>query len=60
MDDTQRKDPVIEAYKAGVDKTLLIENLRRTPAGRLDQLQRMMDFYEAAQVARKGKRNAHE
>ena len=28
------KDPVIEAYKRDVDRTLLRENLRRTPAER--------------------------
>ena len=27
-------DPVIEAYKKDVDRTLLIENLRRTPEER--------------------------
>lgn len=28
-------DPVVEAYKAGVDRTLLVENLRRTVEERL-------------------------
>lgn len=32
------KDPVIEAYKEGVDRTLLRENLRRTIAERLSNL----------------------
>jgi hypothetical protein len=32
-------DPVIEAYKRGVDRTLLRENLRRTPAERFRNLQ---------------------
>ena len=31
-------DPVIEAYKPGVDKTLLISNLRKTPRERFEQL----------------------
>jgi hypothetical protein len=31
-------DPVIEAYKKDVDRTLLRENLRRTPEERLDRL----------------------
>ncbi len=30
-------DPVIEAYKAGVDRTLIRENLRLTPAQRLEK-----------------------
>jgi hypothetical protein len=32
-------DPVIEAYKRDVDRTLLRENLRRTPAERFRNLQ---------------------
>jgi hypothetical protein len=32
-------DPVIEAYKAGVDVTLLRENLRLTPTQRLAKLE---------------------
>lgn len=31
-------DPVIEAYKRDVDKTLLIENLRKSPAQRVQTL----------------------
>jgi hypothetical protein len=31
----QSVDPVIEAYKAGIDMTLIRENLRRTPEERL-------------------------
>lgn len=31
-------DPVVDAYKPGVDTTLLIENLRRTPQQRLDAM----------------------
>lgn len=33
------EDPVIEAYKRHVDRTLLRENLRRTPAERFRNLQ---------------------
>lgn len=32
-------DPVIEAYKRHVDRTLIRENLRRSPAERLRRLQ---------------------
>jgi len=39
-------DPVIEAYKTGIDRTLL-----RTPTERLERLQSMTRFYEEAQQA---------
>jgi hypothetical protein len=32
-------DPVIEAYKKDIDRTLLRETLKRTPAQRLERLQ---------------------
>ena len=32
------KDPLIEAYKAGIDRTLIRENLKRTPEERLRNL----------------------
>lgn len=41
------KDPVVEYYKQFVDVTLLEENLKLTPAERLDQLQRMMNDFVA-------------
>lgn len=31
-------DPVVEAYKPGVDKTLLIDGLRKTPRERFERL----------------------
>jgi hypothetical protein len=37
-------DPVIEAYKKDVDRTLLQQNLRRTPAERLRNLQSWQRF----------------
>ena len=45
-DDGEWKDPVIEAYKAGIDMTLLIENLRRTPEERLLAAMAMQRFIE--------------
>ncbi len=36
-------DPVIEAYKKDIDRTLLIENLRRTVPERLANFQKFMD-----------------
>jgi hypothetical protein len=37
-------DAVIEAYKRDVDRTLLIENLKLSPAQRAEQLQDFMRF----------------
>jgi hypothetical protein len=46
-------DPVIEAYKSGIDVTLIRENLRRTPEERLLALQQLQSF---AQELRRGGR----
>ena len=37
-------DPVIEAYKKDVDRTLLIENLRLTTQQRSEKFQHFMNF----------------
>jgi len=37
-------DPVIEAYKKDVDRTLIRENLKLTPNERLQKLQSFMEF----------------
>jgi hypothetical protein len=37
-------DPVVAAYKRDVDRTLLRENLKLTPAERLVALQRLVEF----------------
>lgn len=50
------RDPVIEAYEAGIDRTLLRENLRETVDERLQALQAMMDLYAELQQSRKGAR----
>jgi hypothetical protein len=39
-------DPVIDAYKPGVDRTLIRENLRRSPEERLRALQELQRFAE--------------
>ena len=39
-------DPVVEAYKPGVDMTLVRENLRLTPDQRLQQLQAAVNSWE--------------
>jgi hypothetical protein len=37
-------DPVIEAYKEGIDRSLIVENLRRAPEERLASLASMQRF----------------
>jgi hypothetical protein len=32
-------DPVVQAYKPGIDRTLLVEQLRRTPEERLRRIE---------------------
>lgn len=39
-----RVDPVIEAYMDGIDRTLIRENLRRTPEERFLQLMELQKF----------------
>lgn len=38
------RDPVIEAYKKDIDRTLLRENVRRTPDERLQALMELQRF----------------
>ena len=49
-------NPVIEAYKKDVDRTLLIENLRLTPQQRFDKfelfMRSVMELREAGQQHR--------
>lgn len=49
MQDSQEQpepDPVVEAYKRDVDRTLIRENLRRTVEERFDALMRLQQFAE--------------
>jgi hypothetical protein len=46
-------DPVVKAYKSGVDVTLIRENLRRTIDERFLQLMEMQRFAKELQEARK-------
>ena len=39
-------DEVIAVYGAGIDRTLLRENLKRTPAQRLERLRAMAVFVD--------------
>jgi hypothetical protein len=48
-------DPVIEAYKKDVDRTLLRENLKLTPEARLRKLQDFIAF--AAALRQAGRRS---
>ena len=43
---TSMPDPVIEAYKKDIDRTLIRENLKRTPEERLRNLMRLQKFAE--------------
>jgi len=47
-------DPVVEAYKPGVDRTMLIANLRRSPRERFAALLSMQAF--SARVRRAGQK----
>ncbi len=44
-------DPAIEAYKAGIDRTLLRQNLKRSPAERLANLVALQRFAEEVRRA---------
>ena len=44
-------DPVIEVYKQHVDRTLIRENLKRTPEERFLQLMKLQEFAETLQAA---------
>ncbi|HKO55254.1 MAG TPA: hypothetical protein VJ276_05205 [Thermoanaerobaculia bacterium] len=46
-------DPVVDAYKAGIDRTLIRENLRRSPEERLRALQQLQAFAEELRKAGK-------
>lgn len=47
-------DPVIEAYKVAVDRTLLRESLKKTPQERIETLQQLHDFSQ--ELRRAGER----
>ena len=53
-DDLQIRSSLVERYKRDVDRTLIRENLRRTPEQRLRTLQQMQRF--ATEVRRAGRR----
>jgi endonuclease/exonuclease/phosphatase family metal-dependent hydrolase len=49
--DRLEPDPVIEAYKKDIDRTLLRENLKRTVAERLANLVALQELAEEARRA---------
>ncbi|HXK12209.1 MAG TPA: hypothetical protein VMT70_21400 [Vicinamibacteria bacterium] len=49
-------DPVIEAFKKDVDRTLLRENLKLTPDERVRRLVRFMRSLEEVRAARPARR----
>ncbi|MEJ5250269.1 MAG: hypothetical protein HPY54_03945 [Chthonomonadetes bacterium] len=46
-------DPVIEAYKQGIDRSLLRANLRLSPAERLRRLEELLQFAQKLREAGK-------
>ncbi len=52
------RDPVIEAYKRDVDRSLLRENLKLTVEERFEELRRLQEF--AAELRRAGREAAHD
>lgn len=45
-DVTLEPDPVIETYKSGIDRTLILENLKLSPEERLIRLMKLQEFAE--------------
>ena len=54
MEDLPR-NPVIEAFKRDVDRTLLRANLKLTPQQRVEKLLAMQVFHEEARRARRAR-----
>jgi len=52
------KDPVIEAYKAGIDRTLIRKNLKLTVTERFEQAMALQRFAEELRKAGKAAREA--
>ncbi len=52
------RDPVIEAYKRDLDRSLLRENLKLTVEERFEELRRLQEF--AAELRRAGREASHD
>jgi hypothetical protein len=50
-------DPVVEAYKPGIDQTLIVEQLRRSPEDRMRRIEdlqhSLLQLAEAARAQRR-------
>lgn len=53
-----RPDPVVEAYKKDVDRTLIRENLRLSVEQRFDKLMKLQEFAEELRGAARGREPA--
>jgi hypothetical protein len=53
-------DPVVDAYKSGIDVTLIRENLKRSPEERVRALQQLQAFAEELRRAGNALREADE
>jgi hypothetical protein len=53
-------DPVIEAYKKDIDRTLLVENLRLTPTQRAEKLESFVEMLMELREATKAWRTSME
>jgi len=53
LESSLQPDPVIEAYKKDVDRTLIREHLRLTVEQRFEELMRLQEFAEELQRAGK-------
>lgn len=51
-------DPLVEAYKSGIDRTLLTENMKRSVAERLENLASLHRSAEAIRAAGAAARKA--
>ena len=53
-------DPAVDAYKPGIDRTLIRENLKRSPEERVRALQQLQAFAEELRRAGKVLRESKE
>lgn len=53
-------DPVVDAFKPGIDRTLIRENLKRSPEERLHALEQLQAFAEELRRGGKAIRRAND
>lgn len=54
--DPNISDPVLDAYKRGIDRTLIRENLRLTVEQRFDNLMKLQEFAEELRKSKHSQR----